>query len=179
MKSYIKIFPRLKFSLLIAGVLSFGFAGTYASGQLNPPSGGYLLCVQPKTHLVTHPISNSCLSGDQTLVLGAQGNAGIYGKDDLNANQILSGNGTPTPALGSRGDFYIDTVNSIWYGPKADTLSTGISLIGQIGATGLQGIQGPAGSAGVSGLTGSNGASLLMGVGAPSNDLGKIWRFLY
>jgi hypothetical protein len=31
---------------------------------------------------------------------------------------IYSGNGAPDPALGRVGDFYIDLLNGVFYGPK-------------------------------------------------------------
>lgn len=41
---------------------------------------------------------------------------------------VLSGIGAPADALGNQGDFYYDTANFIFYGPKTNVWSAGISL---------------------------------------------------
>ncbi|MDQ0109848.1 hypothetical protein J2T02_004993 [Chitinophaga terrae (ex Kim and Jung 2007)] len=54
---------------------------------------------------------------------GPKGDPGAQGpKGDPGApgSQILSGDGTPDPALGSTGDYYLDKTNHILYGPKTD-----------------------------------------------------------
>ena len=54
-------------------------------------------------------------------------------------NTIYSGEGAPSNILGSAGDWYIDKVAVVLYGPKTDVWPTGVSLVGP---------QGPAGSGG-------------------------------
>lgn len=77
---------------------------------------------------------------------GVQGPAGPAGAD---GRTVLSGAGAPAGALGSNGDFYIDT--SVWqiYGPKtAGSWGSPTSLVGPAGPEGPQGPAGPAGSGG-------------------------------
>ena len=73
--------PRVKKSsviLLTFALVIFG-VGAQASGVLNSPSGGYLICVNAKTKVVTHPGTTECPDGSKSLVLGAQGEAGANG----------------------------------------------------------------------------------------------------
>ena len=72
---------------------------------------------------------------------GPQGAAGIDGKT------VLSGTGNPVAAIGSNGDFYINTTTNTLFGPKASGIwPTGVSLVGPIGPQGVQGATGPAGT---------------------------------
>jgi len=57
---------------------------------------------------------------------GATGAAGPTGAD---GKTWLHGEGAPTSGLGVDGDFYLDTINSTWYGPKSTTWPAGVSLI--------------------------------------------------
>jgi len=63
---------------------------------------------------------------------------------------ILDGDGTPANTLGNNGDFYVDNLNTIWFGPKGDPVAdewpAGVELVGTAGA------DGPAGPRGLSGL---------------------------
>jgi hypothetical protein len=53
------------------------------------------------------------------------------------ANTILNGVGPPTAAIGNNGDFYIDTGNSVIYGPKAGgAWPPGVPLVGPPGPAG-------------------------------------------
>ena len=56
-----------------------GGAGAQASVILNSPSGGYLVCVNSTTKVVTHPGTTTCPKGSKRLVLGAQGATGATG----------------------------------------------------------------------------------------------------
>ena len=60
----------------------------------------------------------------------AQGERGLPGKD---GSKIYAGQGNPPANTGREGDYYIDTENKIFYGPKTNTgwPSTGISLSAQ------------------------------------------------
>jgi hypothetical protein len=45
------------------------------------------------------------------------------------ASKILGGAGTPTNTVGNIGDWYIDRIGKVLYGPKTETgWGTGISL---------------------------------------------------
>lgn len=64
----------------------------------------------------------------------------------------LSGSGAPSNAIGSNRDFYLDTTNHAYYGPKAyGAWGTARPLVGPQGATGPQGAQGIQGIQGVTG----------------------------
>lgn len=173
----------LVFALLIGGV------SVQAAGVLNTSSGGYLVCVNSKTKVVTHPGTTSCPKGSDKLILGAQGAAGvdglagaagIAGKDGLNGKDgktLWNGVEDPESTLGAPGDMFINSVTKTLFGPKNldGTWPVGVSMVGAkgdqgpiglTGATGPQGPQGPGGSgpAGPQGPAGPAGAN---GVAAP------------
>jgi len=81
---------------------------------------------------------------------GVAGQAGAQGPAGINGNTILSGQGAPSNGLGSVGDFYVDVVAEILYGPKTSSgwPQAGVSLVGPQGAQGATGPQGPAGPPG-------------------------------
>jgi hypothetical protein len=84
--------------------------------------------------------------GADSYVAGPQGVAGF---------SLLNAAGEPSAGLGVNGDFCIDTVNHLVYGPKAGgSWGTGVSMIGP------QGVQGIA------------GFTILNGSGAPASELG-------
>ncbi|MDR7797041.1 collagen-like protein [Riemerella anatipestifer] len=95
---------------------------------------------------------------------------------------MLNGASAPQSAVGSEGDFYINTATNQIYGPKtASGWGIGTSLVGPQGAQGIQGPQGPAGATGPQGLqgpagpvgaTGAQGSSMLSGTGTPASSLG-------
>jgi len=90
--------------------------------------------------------------------LGVAGPAGPTGPG------LLSGIIAPT-SEGVEGDFYLNTVTSMIYGPKGPlSWPAGVSLIGSIGPTGPAGPTGPTGSDGPTGSTGATGAT---GLGVP------------
>jgi hypothetical protein len=149
-----------------------------AAGVLNTSSGGYLVCVNSKTKVVTHPGTTSCPKGSNKLVLGAQGAAGvdgvagaagIAGKDGLNGEDgktLWNGVKDPESTWGAPGDMIINSVTKTLFGPKDLTTGwpAGVSMIGPVGATGPSGPSGPSGPqgpggsgpAGATGATGSN-----------------------
>lgn len=51
-------------------------------------------------------------------------------------NTVLSGSGAPSAGLGSDGDFYVNTSNYDFYGPKLGTWGSPVSLVGPAGASG-------------------------------------------
>ena len=68
--------------------------------------------------------------GNVNTNIKAQGERGLPGKD---GSKIYTGQGNPPANIGREGDYYIDTENKIFYGPKTNTgwPSTGISLSAQ------------------------------------------------
>jgi hypothetical protein len=155
--------------LLIAALIVCG-VGAQATGILNTPSGGYLVCVNSSTKVVTHPGTSTCPKGSKRLVLGAQGEAGtdgltgaagLPGKDGTNGkdgNTIWNGVTDPASTLGVPGDMFINTVTKTFFGPKDLTNGwpAGVSMVGPAGPTGAQGPGGASGPAGATGPQGSN-----------------------
>ncbi len=72
-----------------------------------------------------------------------QGNDGLNGTDGIDGRTLIYGEGSPANSAGVDGDFYFDTLNNIWFGPKLNGLwPAGISIIGPPGATGAAGANG-------------------------------------
>jgi hypothetical protein len=73
----------------------------------------------------------------------------LVGPTGLPGKTIMSGTGTPTLAVGTAGDFYIDMTAKKMYGPKT-TSGWGVptTLVGPTGATGAMGATGATGAAG-------------------------------
>jgi len=162
--------------------LVLGGLSAQASGILNTPTGGYLVCVDTKTGAVTHPGTLKCKKGQKRLVLGAQGPAGLVGATGLpgkNGNTLWTGNGEPSSTLGIPGDSYLDLVGKKMYSPKAtDGLwPAGISVVGPQGPQGPGG-SGPAGPAGPAGANGTAITELLLcdgpDAGSVANEKCKI-----
>jgi len=162
---------RKSTALIASAALLFVGVSAQASGFLNTPAGGYLVCVDNKSGAVTHPGTSKCKKGQKRLILGAQGPAGAAGangQDGLvgasglpgnNGNTLWTGNGEPSSSLGIPGDSYLDLVGKKIHAPKAidGTWPIGISIVGP------QGPQGPGGS-GPAGPAGSQGPA---GISAP------------
>ena len=103
---------------------------------------------------------------------GPAGPAGAMGRT------ILSGTGTPAAAIGSDGDFYIDTSANKLFGPKGASTAgqwaaTATALVGPAGNTGPAGSSGPAGANGPAGLTGPPGATGPAGAQGASGPAGS------
>jgi hypothetical protein len=145
----------LIFALIMAG------AGASAANALNTAAGGYLVCVDAQTKLITHPGTKRCPKGTKRLVLGAQGLTGAAGLAGTNGKTLWSGDQDPDSSLGSPGDMFINSVTKTLFGPKDLTTNwpVGVSLIGPRGATGPTGAQGPGGATGAAGATGATGAA--------------------
>lgn len=74
---------------------------------------------------------------------GTTGAAGANGANGADGRTILSGTTAPSSGTGANGDFYINTVTHVIYGPKASgTWPAGVSLVGPQGAAGTNGIDG-------------------------------------
>jgi hypothetical protein len=190
---------------LLVLALIVGGVGAQATGLLNTPSGGYLICVNSKTKVVTHPGTSSCPKGSKKLVLGAQGPAGaigltgatgLSGKDGAagkDGKTLWNGVKDPESTWGAPGDMFINSVTKTLFGPKNldGTWPVGVSMIGPAGATGPQGPGGGSGPAGPAGsnatLTCAQGGTCVIGDTGPGG--GKVfyvqtataaapWRYL-
>lgn len=150
------------FLLILALVV--GGVSAQATGILNTPSGGYLVCVNSSTKVVTHPGTSKCPKGSKKLVLGAQGKAGINGLTGAaglpgkDGNTIWNGVTDPASTLGAPGDMFINSQTKTLFGPKNldGTWPAGVSMVGPAGPTGAQGPSGGSGPAGATGPAGSN-----------------------
>ncbi len=89
---------------------------------------------------------------------------------------IYGGSVVPPAAIGSNGDYYLDTATGQLFGPKANGAwpTVGIALTGPAGPVGLPGATG---ATGASGANGAAGASLLSGMVVPANTLGNDGDF--
>ena len=159
-------------SVVLVIALVVGGISAQATGLLNSPTGGYLMCVNPKTSIVTHPGTSSCPHGSKKLVLGAQGIAGtngLTGATGLSGKDGTAGENGATGATGATGAQGLQGIQ----GPMGLTGATGAvgpqGIKGETGATGsqgetglqglqgLQGVQGTPGAAGSAGTNGTNG----------------------
>ena len=162
--------------ILLVLALIVGGVGAQATGLLNTPSGGYLVCVNSTTKVITHPGTSSCPKGSKKLVLGAQGAAGAIGltgatgssgkdgTDGKDGKTLWNGVKDPESTWGAPGDMFINSVTKTLFGPKNldGTWPAGVSMVGPAGAAGpagATGAQGPAGASGGSGPAGSTGAT--------------------
>lgn len=159
--------------LLVSGI------SAQATGILNTPTSGYLVCVNSKTKVVTHPGTSTCPKGSKKLIIGAQGPqgltgaaglAGANGKDGLDGKDgktLWNGIKDPENTWGAPGDMFINSVTKTLFGPKNldGTWPVGVSMIGPkgeqgpIGLTGPMGPQGPGGGSGPQGPAGPIGAT--------------------
>ena len=158
---------------LLVLALIVGGVGAQATGLLNTASGGYLVCVNSKTNVVTYPGTSSCPKGSKKLILGAQGPAGTNGltgaaglpgrdgTDGKDGKTLWNGVKDPESTWGAPGDMFINSVTKTLFGPKDLTTGwpVGVSMVGPAGATGATGAQGPAGATGATGATGTNGTN--------------------
>ena len=177
---------------LLVLALIVGGVGAQATGLLNTKSGGYLVCVNSATKIVTHPGISKCPKGSKKLVLGAQGPAGavgltgaagLSGKDGVagkDGKTLWSGTTDPAITWGAPGDMFINSLTKTLFGPKDLTAGwpAGVSMVGPQGSTGPQGVQGPQGLSGIggsgpqgatgaTGAAGAAGATGATGVAAP------------
>ena len=181
-----------KFSLfLLVLALIVGGVGAQATGLLNTQSGGYLVCVNTSTKVVTHPGTSRCPKGNKKLVLGAQGAAGAIGltgatglsgkdgRDGIDGKTLWNGVTDPASTWGAPGDMYINSVTKTLFGPKDLTTGwpKGVSMVGPkgdqgpIGLTGATGPQGPGGGSGPAGPAGATGPAGPAGTNGTSASL--------
>jgi trimeric autotransporter adhesin len=110
------------------------------------------------------PKGDTGLTGSQG-IQGLIGLAGQNGSNGLDGKTVLNGATPPQLSNGIDGDFYIDSLSGIIYGPKtALGWGSGFSLIGSQGIQGVQGLTGSQGIQGIAGVNGLDGKSLLNGV---------------
>jgi hypothetical protein len=169
---------------LLVLALIVGGVGAQAAGLLNSPSGGYLVCVNSKTKVVTHPGTSTCPKGNKKLVLGAQGVAGVdgitgaaglSGKDGAagkDGKTLWNGVKDPESTWGAPGDMFINSVTKTLFGPKNldGSWPAGVVMVGAQGATGLTGATGVAGPSGPQGPGGSGPAGATGPAGAAGSD---------
>jgi hypothetical protein len=155
---------RKSLALIVAAFLLLAGVSAQASGILNTPTGGYLICVNSKTKVVTHPGTSSCPKGSKKLVLGAQGLSGKDGKT------LWNGIKDPENTVGVPGDMFINTTTKVLFGPKDGVTgwNTGVSLVGPQGPGGT----GPAGPAGSNAtLTCAQGGTCALGDTGPGGGI--------
>ena len=153
---------------LLVLALIVGGVGAQATGLLNTASGGYLVCVNSSTKVVTHPGTSSCPKGSKKLILGAQGPAGTNGltgaaglpgrdgTDGKDGKTLWNGVKDPESTWGAPGDMFINSVTKTLFGPKDLTTGwpAGVSMVGPAGPQGPAGANGGSGPAGPTGATG-------------------------
>ncbi len=90
---------------------------------------------------------------------GPQGVAGVAGQTIIAGQAVLNGTADPVPGTGANGDFYINILTNVLWGPKASGVwpVAGVNMVGPIGQQGVQGLAGAAGSIGISGVAGAQG----------------------
>lgn len=177
-KSFAPIRNKTTLALLVL-TLVIGGISAQATGLLNLTSRGYLVCVNPKSKVVTHPSTSKCPKGYEKLVIGEQGDAGsvglsgaaglsggdgkngIDGKNGSDGKTLWSGTNDPVNTLGAPGDIFINAASRVLFGPKDLTTGwpAGVSILGRQGVKGEPGFQGATGATGSGGANGSNGAT--------------------
>lgn len=93
---------------------------------------------------------------------GIPGAQGLTGAAGVNGTTLLHGNGAPVNGSGNDGDFYLDTIALLLYGPQTSgNWGSPFSLIG------------PQGIPGISGVNGNNGRTILNGPIDPAPTTGN------
>jgi hypothetical protein len=96
-------------------------------------------------------------------LVGPAGTNGTNGTNGVDGRTVLNGAVAPGAGVGANGDFYIDTVTSTLYGPKAGgAWPAGVALIG---------------ANGTNGAAGADGRTVLNGVIAPGAGVGADGDF--
>ena len=159
-------------AITVVLILLFGVPAIGA-GVLNTPSTGYLLCINTKTKVVTHPGTATCPKGTKGLVVGSKGQDGAAGltgatglngqngRDGVDGKTLWNGIKDPENTWGSPGDMFINSVTKTLFGPKNldGTWPVGVSMVGPKGDQGPIGLPGLNGTNGSSGANGANGAT--------------------
>lgn len=121
-------FNKSSVGLLVAALV-VGGVGAQASGLLNSPTGGYLMCVHYKTKVITHPGTSTCPKGSKWIVMGAKGEDGADGSIGV------------AGAVGAEGP----------QGPRGPQGPGGSGPAGTNGTNGINGVNGTNGSNGANG----------------------------
>lgn len=155
-----------------------GDASIWESGVVGPPGppgqpallrllGDWIQWSVSGTDIWTNLVPLSSITGEQgppglsvqgppgppgESVQGIQGLPGNPGTPGLNGSTIYAGSGAPSNALGVNGDYYIDRVNQLFYGPKASGTWAGVPTFLIKGDQGIQGVPGNTGPAGIAQL---------------------------
>ena len=168
-KLHIPALNKTNVAVLVLALI-VGGVGSHAAGVLNSPAGGYLVCVNSTTKALTYPAKTTCPSGFKKLILGAQGVAGLSGKD---GRTLLNGIKDPESTVGLPGDMFINATTKVLFGPK-DVVTgwpVGVSMVGPSG----NGSVGPAGVAGAPGsnatLTCAQGGTCILGNTGPGGGI--------
>jgi len=161
---------------LLVLALIVGGISAQATGILNTASGGYLVCVNSTTKVVTHPGTSSCPKGSKKLILGAQGVAGATGLSGKDGATLWNGIKDPESTVGAPGDMFINATTKVLFGPK-DVVTgwpAGVSMVGPQGSSG-SGSVGPTGAAGAPGsnatLTCAQGGTCVVGNTGPGGGI--------
>lgn len=163
--------------IAIGTILTLALGGVFAFATVTPSAQAtknYELtaCVNKKTEKVRVIVApQKCRKTERAVALNVS--------TTQPTPAIRYGVGAPTPTLGHDGDFYVDTQNYLFYGPRtAGNWGIGQSLIGPagpqgpMGPAGQQGQQGPRGATGPIGLTGAIGPTGLTGPQGPIGPAG-------
>jgi hypothetical protein len=144
--------------LAASGALAWGTADTSST------STTFYACLKSGELSNVGTTPPTCPTKSTRISWNQQGPAGVSG---LNGKTVLNGSGAPSNALGTNGDFYLDTADTKLYGPKAAGAwpASGVSLVGA------------GGTPGANGTDGLNGKSILNGSGAPSDSAGTDGDF--
>jgi hypothetical protein len=122
---------------------------------ISSPSSGNATQLQGQPVSATAPATGSVLTYSGSAWQAGQGVTGSTGPAGVDGATIYNGSGAPSDGIGKSGDFYVDTGNSVLYGPKASgSWGAGTSISG--GPTGPTGMTGSTGAASV--VTGPTGA---------------------
>lgn len=152
--------------------------------SISSPTSGNATQLRGVAIATTGPSSGQSLVFDGTSWGPGQGVTGPTGAGGKDGPQVFSGAGTPPTNVGKSDDFYYDTANGRWFGPKANgSWGTPLSLAsGQMGPTGVIGPTGPSvtgptgvgatGPQGLAGATGPTGAGPTGPAGGPTGATG-------
>lgn len=125
---------------------------TILNGTVDPTSEGTDgdFYINTTSWTIFGPKASGSWPSGQALT-GPTGPSGTNGTNGTDGKTILNGSGAPSNGLGNDGDFYIDTLNDVLYGPKSGGVwGSSVSIVGPTGATGAAGSDGADGSNGTS-----------------------------
>ncbi|NVK86358.1 MAG: hypothetical protein HWE21_18665, partial [Cytophagia bacterium] len=133
--------------------------------QVEEPIGFHFFTSSGWSYLVDNNVSQSVnfqqLNFDSNSgILSLENGGSIDLSQYLSGRKILNGPTPPSASTGSNGDFYFNTKDKEFYGPKtAGAWGTATSLVGPAGVDGINGTDGVDGVDGVDGKTILNGTT--------------------